>query len=552
MASHSDAAAPGLVRDTISYTRLPWIRPLVDAVAHDYGSVASLFPGNPASPAAWRATIDAVRKQSRDHQAMASLLLAQLTGRGAPPAAVDAATRLASPDAVAVVTGQQAGLLGGPLYTLLKAVTTIQMARAASEAHGVPVIPVFWVDSEDHDWNEIRPVHVLDRDHALATTTADDLEGAGSLPVGALTFDARIDQTIDEVASRLAPTEFTDELFTTLRAHYRAGQSPAAAFAGWLDTLLGGEGLVVFDAGDPGAKRLAGRVFQRELERPCETARLARERGERMAAAGHSAQIVPADDVVCLFRLDAAGRTAIRCSNGRFTIGDHDVTADQLATDVADHPENFSPNVLLRPVVQDTLFPTVCYVAGPSELAYHAQLADVYEAFDVARPLLVPRASATLLDAAAARFLDRYEVELEALQVQDESALNRLLERQFPAEVEEAFAETERHIAASAERLASAAAAVDPTLSGAVDTTITRMRDTVRTLQNKIVQASKKKDETLRRQFSRTQALAFPGGQPQERVLNVAFFVNRYGLDLGSRLITLLPRHCDEHYVIVP
>lgn len=552
MASHTDAAAPGIVRDSITFDRLPWIRPLVQATAHDYPSVAPFFHGNPASPDDWRATIARVQRQPRDREAVASVLLSQLTRRAAPPAALDAATLLARPDAVAVVTGQQAGLLGGPLYTLFKAVTAIQLARAASAAHGVPVVPVFWIDADDHDWNEIRSVHVLDREHALATIDAADLDGAGSRPVGALSFDASIEQTLDEVAARLAPTEFTTDLLATLRTHYRPGANPATACAGWLDALLGSQGLVVFEAADSGAKRVAAAVFQREVANPCETARLARARGERMTAAGHSAQIVPADDVVCLFRIDEHARSPIRARGNGFSIGDREVTAEALAAEVAAHPERFSPNVLLRPLVQDTLFPTVCYVAGPSELAYHAQLGDVYAAFGVEAPMVVSRASATLIDAAASRFLDRYDVPLESLQPQDESGLNRLLERQFPASIDEAFAEIERQIAGSTERLTAAATSVDPTLSGAVETTIARMRETVKTLHGKIVQASKKKDDTLRRQFMRTRTLTFPGGQPQERLLNIAFFVNRYGPDLGARLIDLLPPAADHHYVIVP
>lgn len=541
-----------MVRESIPFRRLPWIRPLVDAAAHDHASVASFFHGNPASADAWRATIARVQRQPRDRHAVASLLVTQLTGRGAPQAAIDAAATLASDTTVAVVTGQQAGLLGGPLYTLLKAVSAIQLARAAQAAHGVPVVPVFWVDADDHDWTEIRSVHILDRDFSLATVTADDLDGAGRRPVGALAFDASIDRVVDDVAAKLAPTEFSADVVAALRRHYRPGANPAAACAGWLDTLLGGEGLVVFEASDPAAKRLAARVFQHEVAHPCDTARLARERGARMAEAGHAAQIVPADDVVCLFRIDANGRTPIRARGAGFVVGDAEVTAEALAAEAAAHPERFSPNVLLRPLVQDTIFPTVCYVAGPSELAYHAQLGDVYAALGIEAPLLASRASATLVDSAAVRFFERYDLPLEALQGQDESALNGLLERQFPASVDAAFTEVERQITTSGEQLAAAATLVDPTLAGAVDTTLARMRDTVKTLQNKIVQASKKKDDTLRRQFIRTRALTFPAGQPQERLLNVTFFVNRYGLDLGARLIDLLPVEADHHYVVVP
>jgi bacillithiol biosynthesis cysteine-adding enzyme BshC len=552
VASQSDALTPGLVRDSIPYTRLPWIRPLVDAATRRYDSVAALFHGNPSDPADWRATIDRVGRRPRHRDDMVAMLQAQLARRGAPSAARSAAADLAAPDAVAVVTGQQAGLFGGPLYTLLKAITTIQLARQARAQHGVNVVPVFWIDADDHDWNEIRTAHVLDRDHALVNVSAEDLPGSGDHPVSALTFDAGIGRTIDELAAHLAPTEFTGPLIETLRAHYRAGANPATACAGWLDALLGAEGLVVFEAADPAAKRLAAGVFAREFAHPCETARLARAAGDRMVQAGHAAQIVPADDVVCAFRIEERGRLAIRCRDGQFLVGDREVAVDELRADAEAHPERYSANVLLRPIVQDTLFPTVCYVAGPSELAYHAQLGDVYQAFGVEAPLVACRASATLIDSAAARFFERNDVSLESLQPQDESALNRLLERNMPPEVDATFSAIDAMMTDASPRLVAAATAVDPTLAGAADTTITRMRETVKSLQGKILQAAKKKDDTLRRQFIRTRTLAFPDGKPQERLLNVAYFVNRYGPELGARLIESLPVSADSHYVIVP
>ncbi len=553
VASHSDAGTiPGILRDTVSFPRLPWLRPLVEAVAHDFASVAPLFAGNPADARDWASAIARVQHSTHDRDAVASLLVAQMTKRGAPAAAINAAGLLARPDAVAVVTGQQAGIFGGPLYTLLKAVTTVQLARAATATHGTPVVPVFWVDGDDHDWDEVRVVHVLDASHGVTSLAANDPPGAGARPVGSLTLDESIADTITALGATLPPTEFTGTLVDLLRKHYRAGASPSTACAGWLDELLGSEGLVVFDASDPAAKPLAAAVFQRELAHPCRTARLAREGGEQVAAAGHAAQIVPGDDVVCLFRIDDDGRLPIRCRDGQFTVNDAHAEVSALSAEAAAHPERFSPNVLLRPIIQDTLFPTICYVAGPSELAYHAQLGGVYRAFGVERPLVACRASASVIDSAAARFLERNEVAFESLQVQDESALNRLLESQLPASVDAAFDDIERQIGEWTDRLRIAAAAVDPTLAGAADSTATRMRETVKNLQGKIVQAAKKKNDTVRRQFIRTQALLFPHGHAQERFLNVAFFINRYGPDLGARLIDALPLEADRHYIVVP
>jgi uncharacterized protein YllA (UPF0747 family) len=207
---------------------------------------------------------------------------------------------------------------------------------------------------------------------------------------------------------------------------------------------------------------------------------------------------------------------------------------------------------MLRPVVQDALFPTICYVAGPGELAYQAQFGGVYAAFGVERPLFAARASVTVLDRPTARFLDRYDVPFEALAVTDESVLNRLVERVLAPEVGPAVAETERAIDDRMAALKSAAAAVDPTLAGAADTTATRMRHALDTLHRKIVRAAKRRDETLRRQFNHAQMVCFPNGQPQDRTLGVAAVINQYGPGLVDQLIDALPVDGGQHLVVVP
>jgi bacillithiol biosynthesis cysteine-adding enzyme BshC len=250
-----------------------------------------------------------------------------------------------------------------------------------------------------------------------------------------------------------------------------------------------------------------------------------------------------------LFHLDG-GRHAIRRQDDHFVIQERPSNAQALLDEAGSSPARFSPNVLLRPIVQDTLFPTVCYVAGPSELAYLGQLGGVYAEFGVPMPLMYPRASATLLDSAAARFLGRYNVPLGDLQPQDESALNHLLESQLPQSVEQAMRDAHDAVQASMQRLTDALPALDPTLSGAAKTTLGKIEHDLRGLHNKIIHAAKKRDETLRRQFTRAQAQVFPLGHPQERTLAVIYFLNRYGPALVERLLEDLPLEPGYHWLM--
>ena len=533
----------------VDVRRFPWIRPLAGDYAYNFKQVEGLYAGNPLDPEAWREAVARAQAHPRERAGIVSILQAQQEHRRAPAQAIAAAARLADPASVAVVSGQQAGVFGGPLFTLLKAITALQLARRTERELNVPAVAVFWVDAEDHDWEEVRSCTVLDGEFEPRTVTLPDLEGAGELPVARLQLDARVGQTIDELAATLQQTEFTSAVLDSVRAAWQPGRGLACAFATWLETLLGPYGLVVFESADPKAKPLVASVFARELAAPGRTAALAAQAGEALAARGHAPQVIPQADSVSLFNLDH-GRRPIRRQGDQLVIGEDLHSSEALSRDAAARPGAFSPNVLLRPIVQDTLFPTICYVAGPSELAYLGQLRGVYEQFDVPMPLMFPRATATLLDSGATRFLGKYGLPIEELRTPDESALNKLLQSQLPATVEQSLRDAAAQTQQAMGRVIDALPALDPTLAGAARTTLGKMEHELRSLQSKVIHAAKKRDETLRRQFHRAQAQAFPHGHPQERTLGVVYFVNKYGPGLVDLLLEELPIDPGQHWVV--
>jgi bacillithiol synthase len=546
-APSSDSA----LRLAVDVRHLPWMRRLAVDYAFQYDDLAAFFAGNPAEPGAWTDAVAGVQAYARPREGIVAMLQAQQARRGSPPEARAAVAALADPTTVAVVTGQQAGLFGGPLFTLLKAVTAIRLAKRLSRDHGIAVVPVFWIDAEDHDWEEIAGISVLGADQALRTIRADAPEGAGERSVASLICTEAITGSLNELAAALPPTEFTTDLVAALRTAYRPGRGLADAFGRFLDGVLGPHGLVVYDASDPAAKPFAAPVFRHELEHVGRTTRLAAAAGAAMVARGYHMQVTPHEGAAALFDL-ADGRQGIRAEGDRFLIGDEPrtVARAELLARVAAHPETFSPNVLLRPLVQDAIFPTVCYVPGPNELAYLGQLKDVYEAFGVPMPLMQPRATATVLDSAGVRFLTKYKVPLAALQAQDEHALNELLRAQLPPAVEKSMQEAEREIAARMDAVIRAVPAIDPTLEGAARNTLSKLQHDLHTLSGKILQAAKRRDETLRRQFQHVRAQAFPGGEPQERSVGFVSFLNRYGPVFVERLAAELPIDAGAHWVI--
>ena len=547
--SSTGAAAESTSRLAVDVRRLSWVRPLAGDYAFNFSNVASLYAGDPRSSDAWREVIERVQSQQRDRRVIADRLSAQQAQRGAPAEARNAAAKLADPRAVAIVTGQQAGAFGGPLFTILKAVTALQLARSTEATLGVPTTAIFWIDAEDHDWPEIASGTVLDANYQPRTVTLPPPEGAGELPVAALHLDERVANTLTELEDALPRTDFTEWVMQGVRHAYRPGIGMADAFARWLESVLGPYGLVVFDASDAEVKPPLSEVFVREISSAGRTSALAAEAGHILSDRGHAPQVVPQPDSVSLFHLDRQ-RRPVRRQGDRFVVGDQSYTAAELAEEAASRPHLFSPNVLLRPIVQDTLFPTACYVAGPSELAYLGQLRKVYDHFNLPMPLIHPRATATLVDSATARFLAKYDVPLGDLQQQDEAALNRLLQSQLPPTVESALTDAEDAIRRVMQRVVEVIPSVDPTLAGAAKTTLSKMEHEMRGLNGKMIQAAKKRHETLRRQFKRAQALAFPHGHPQERTLSVVFFLNLYGPALIDRLFQELPVDYGQHWVL--
>ena len=533
----------------VDIRRYPGIRRLAGDYAYAFASLAPFYEGDPARPEAWASAIARAQAHPRDLAAITDVIAAQQQRRGAPPEARAALDRLRQDRSVAVVTGQQAGAFGGPLYTLLKAVTALRLAARVRQEHQVPAVAVFWIDSEDHDWDEVASCTVLDADVQARTVRLPDPAGAGTTPVGWLPLAEGVTATLDDLAAALPQTEFTASLMTRLRSSYKPGVTTSDAFGRVLEFVLGEFGLVVYDAADAAAKPPVRDVFAREVQFAGRTAELALDAGEQLVRLGYHAQVSAHADGLSLFALDG-GRHPIRFADGVFRAGDREWSQPALLAEVRSNPAGFSPNVLLRPIVQDTLFPTIAYVAGPNELAYLGQLKPVYAHFGVPMPLMVPRVSATLLDSAGVRFLARHEVALESLHAQDESVLNRLLEAALPGAVEAAHQAAVAALEGPMQALARAVPAIDPTLEGAARSVAGKISHELQGLHTKIIHAAKRRDETLRRQFTRTRAQAFPNGHAQERTIGFVSFLNRYGQGLVDHLVRELPIDAGAHWVV--
>tara|TARA_B100001123_G_C15337074_1_gene1033274 strand:+ start:2097 stop:3716 length:1620 start_codon:yes stop_codon:yes gene_type:complete len=535
----------------IDIHRFPWIKALSVDYSSAYTRLAEFFPGNPADEETWVKALSNTKNFKRQRKQLVELLTVQQKRREAPKEALLATQKLKDKETVAVVTGQQAGLFGGPLYTLLKAITTIQLSRHLSNKFNIVAVPVFWIHSEDHDWNEIRTFQLLNSEFELKKISLSDRPGDSDRAAGSIILGKETSEALSALEKALPVTEFTENLIANLKKAYRQEATMGEAFGRLLENILGRRGLVVYDSSDPASKPLVAKIFTDEIKNAGQTNYLVKEAGKLLEAKGYHSQATPTEGNLALFFLDKK-RLQIRHKKGDYFFGDKKETLKSLSELARQQPELFSPNVLLRPIVQDAIFPTVCYVAGPGELAYLAQLGSTYKSFEVPMPVIYQRASATLIDANTRRFIDRYKIPIEQLQADDEKALNNLIANLLPVSVENTFQETTDSINHSFETLTRNLSVIDSTLEGASHSTLKRIQDNLNKLRGKTTQASKRKNEVLHRQFLHAKNQIFPGGKPQERNLGFIYFLNRYGPSLIDRLNEALTLDTEKHWILTP
>jgi bacillithiol biosynthesis cysteine-adding enzyme BshC len=479
---------------------------------------------------------------------VADALARQQEGRGALRAAEQAA-RLAEPGATAVVTGQQAGLFGGPLFVLWKALGTLRLARLLERERGRPVVPVFWVASDDHDFAEIRSASVVDAAGAIRTLRYAPREEPSGEPAWAVTLDDTIVSLVEELGRALPPALGRDETLGLVAGAYCPGTTLSGAFARLVSRVF--PDLVVLDPADPVLKRLVAPVLARELGEGSPVSRLAAEAGGALLAAGYHQQVPVRPGFLNLFAVVDGRRRALGLQGGVVEVrGTRErwPLAEALAR-LEEDPLPWSPGALLRPIAQDAILPTAAYVGGPAEIAYHAQIGTAYAHFGVPRPALVPRPSLTLVEPAHGRALDAEGLALADLVGDPEPLVSRWAREAHP-DVEAAFARARAAIEREMADVESALAAKDPTLRAAAASARGRALHQVEGLHEKALRALKKRDTGRAERLRRTRDALVPGGALQERGLALVGALARHGLALVDEVGRAIDPFARGHQVV--
>ena len=492
--------------------------PLVRATLDGSGVDPAWYPGRPNGPGAWSARADAVREQYRAG-AWLDLLAPAFDAHGAAAAALE---RVGGGAGVVVTTGQQPGLFGGPLYTLAKALSARALAEQLEPAIGLPVAPVFWAATDDTDWDEGRRAFVVGADglEELALTTAP----ASGTPVARAPLGREVDALRARLARVCGTAAYAPALDAVTRA-YVAGRSAGDAYVALLRQLLEPLGIAVLDASHPATRAAGFQLMRRALLKSATIADAIAARGAAITAAGFTAQVREVAGLSVVFRDAHDGhKRRLRLDEAR-----------ALVPLVA--PGELAPNVLLRPVVERGILPTVAYVAGPGEYAYFAQVSAVADALAVPQPLAVPRWSGTIVEPRVTRALDALGLDVAALD-DPRAAEAALAGRLAPAGLDGAFDALRTAIDERIAALDSVAGGAEPLLSArAREGARLQLHGRVARLERRATAAVKRRNAAAMRALATAQAALLPNGARQERVLSFVPFLARYGADVTDGML---------------
>lgn len=452
-----------------------------------------------------------------------------------------------------VVTGQQVGILGGPLFTPHKAATAIALARQASAA-GHPHLPVFWLASEDHDFAEVNHVTFPAR-HSLSKLTYEAAPST-AVPVGGVVLDDSITPVIDRAWELLGYSDAME----WLAAAYKPGRTLAQAFAEFYDKVFAEHGLLVLDAAGRDAHRLGAPVLKAAIERADELHAALIERNKQLESTGYHAQVAVADRGSLLFLIDessgarvALKRTAATAQepNGLWQAGRQTFSTADLLGVLSSEPERISPSALLRPVFQDQIMPTSAYIGGPAEIAYFAQSAVLYERILGRLTPVLPRLSATLVEPAIAELLDRHELTFETiLSSTEESLAQRLAARAMPIAGKQRLAAAGNALHSELTALTDYMGSLDEGLGRSAQVSASKMRYQMNRLRRLAANFELQKEASLARHAQTITQALHPHGSLQEREIGAAWFLARYGNSLVDTLVHEASDGCPGHKLI--
>ena len=447
-----------------------------------------------------------------------------------------------------VISGQQPGLLTGPLYAIYKAITAIKYAQTLAERYDRPIVPVFWIATEDHDFAEVDHCKVLDKQNNLTTIQLSYDSRYQDRAIG--TIPINDPSVLEGLEASLPETDFTPGLMKLLSFTQRESKNLGEWFARIIMELFQKHGLVLIDPNLPAIRQLGSPLIEKAIEDPLTPSRLVNEAGERLQQAGFKRQITRPPTNCVFFITEDGYRRRVTFNGSKFSTGDSEYSADDLKDILRSNPERFSTGVVIRPVMSEYLLKSVVSIGGPGEIGYFAQLKDVYEHFAVPMPVVFPRLSLTVMEERIQRTLQNYDLHYGDLKKETGGVISEVVRRQAEFLGDDYWQGIIKNTLKPLCQLREETEKKDRSFLQPIDNTLNKMSWLLGQLQNKVVQIAKKSEDKLTRQITSAKTNLLPVNDLQERQLNIFYFFNKYGPDFVDQLIEDIPNKFDRHYVL--
>lgn len=439
--------------------------------------------------------------------------------------------KLRQPDTAVVVTGQQVGLYGGPCYTIYKALSAIRCANDLNAA-GLSAVPVFWVATEDHDFEEIDHTWVFNSKLQPQKLTARG-NGRPQQPVGDIAL-TEIPQS--RLREQLLHFPFKEEVLNAVEEAYQPGRSFGEAFRHLIRTLLGDHQILFIDPMAPAIRKIAAPFLREAALKADLLSRRVIERSRQLTDAGYHAQVhFEGKDASLFFHIKNGRRTSLKSQN---------------PAELADQPESLSPNALLRPVLQDYLLPTAAMIGGPAEIAYLAQSAVLYDELLDRQPVALPRSSFTLFDSRAGKLMDRYHLSLPEILNHREAFQQKIAEKLVPNSVHEEFTLAEKQTQAALSRLEKTLQQFDPTLQSALQKSRRKISYQLEKTARKIARETLRRKQQEQSEIDYLSNSIYPHQHLQERFYSILPFLAQHGPALIDSIYENIHVSCPDHRVL--
>ncbi|TKJ40102.1 bacillithiol biosynthesis cysteine-adding enzyme BshC [candidate division LCP-89 bacterium B3_LCP] len=521
---------------SISFRRLPAPNPIFWDYVDNFDKLRRFYNIDYQQPIEkWVSTAELTNSVKED---LVKGLLASAERWGSGAHVIDNIHKLSQPETLAVVTGQQAGLFGGPLFTYYKATGAVLWAKEIERVTGRPTVPVFWMETSDHDFYEINHIRLLDKEGEEITLSLTTPPKEKRRVVGSIAFNGEIEQLVHRLWNLLPANTNRGPLLEEIGSIYKPGETVGDAFARLLNAQFADDGLIVFDAECAQCKKAAIPLIDKILATSTDLNKKLTEITEGVQACGYPPQIQPQEDRLQLFAKVGDVRIPID-ERGTLLFEDQQpdkVGIEELRRRAQEHPEQFLPKVSLRPIMQDYLFPTAAYIAGPSEIAYFAQLKPLYESLDVTMPAIIPRISITLIETRIKRILDKYHFTPEELKDGSQKLIRDHLENDPTNDLVSLFAQARKKWEEIDNDLSLGLMRIDPTLQHPLEKAVQRWQQGLNVLEEKARDALNRKNITTVNQIKKCCMHLLPGGHFQERRFSLLYYLVHHGSGLAEQI----------------